>query len=501
MLRAEEEQPQPAMTPLLGKEGAVLEQQQPLEAIFPLKEETLDLGKAERTRRTSEILVLEETINEEHVDDDEDDWDKCPEYIHDKETGTFTPIIMRLPENVQQVLTVASCLGSLDTRLLQASTSSNEEEVSQCLATATENGLIKEMQGIHFFSTDDAKKDAHRAIPPRERGRFHVAIGRNLARNLAQDELEKHVSVVLLQFNRGLEYITNHGERKAIVVLCLRAVQWAVAASDFRSACHYSELGVLLLGPNSWTEEYDLSLALYNAFVEVLYCIANYEKMDSVVSEVLKNAKCFRDTLRVRSTRVFSLSSRCRMIEALEEGLDVLRHLGEAFPEKPRKYHVVVEFMRTQRALVRTSNEMILRMPLMEDVDKIAAMQMLNLTISNAYHTKPLMMVLIVTRMVQLTVRFGLSAVSAVGFAAYSAVFCMISKDKDQGYRYSQLALALLDKFQAREWIPRVYVFVYSETSTYKCRITKLCPHLQYAHQVGLETGDMEVSSSLVTPK
>jgi predicted ATPase len=181
------------------------------------------------------------------------------------------------------------------------------------------------------------------------------------------------------------------------------------------------------------------------------------------------------------------------MKEALEEGIDVLLHPGEKFPSRPRKYNVMIEFMRTQRVLVGISNEKILRMPLMEDVDKIAAMQMLNVIISSAYHANPLMVVLIVTRMVQLTVRFGLSAVSTVGFAAYSTVFCMLSKNKDQGFEYGQLALALLEIFQTREWIPRAYVLVYGETQTYKSHITELFHHLQHAHQVGLETGDIEV--------
>jgi predicted ATPase len=185
------------------------------------------------------------------------------------------------------------------------------------------------------------------------------------------------------------------------------------------------------------------------------------------------------------------------MTEALEEGIDVLRHLGEKFPVKPRTYHVMIEFMRTERVLEGNSNEKILRMPLMEDGDKIAAMQMLNLTISSAYRVNPLMVVFIVTRMVQLTVRFGLSAVSAVGFAAYSTVICMISKNKQQGFNYCQLALALLEKFQTREWIPRVYLFVYGETGTYRSHSIKLFHHLQHAHQVGLETGDMEVRLSL----
>jgi hypothetical protein len=59
------------------------------------------------------------------------------------------------------------------------------------------------------------------------------------------------------------------------------------------------------------------------------------------------------------------------MKEALEEGIDVLLHPGEKFPPRPRKYNVMIEFMRTQRVLVGNSNEKILRMLLMEEVDKL----------------------------------------------------------------------------------------------------------------------------------
>ena len=84
-------------------------------------------------------------------------------------------------------------------------------------------------------------------------------------------------------------------------------------------------------------------------------------------------------------------------------------------------------------------------------------------------------------------------AVSAVGFSFYAAISSMITKDVDGSYRYAELALALLDKFQAKEWLPRVYLGVYGHTYSYRQSLRSAYPKLQEAHETGLETGDVEV--------
>jgi predicted ATPase len=92
-----------------------------------------------------------------------------------------------------------------------------------------------------------------------------------------------------------------------------------------------------------------------------------------------------------------------------------------------------------------------------------------------------------------LTLLYGLSPVSAVGFGFYSAILSMITKDINGGYRYAKLALALLDKFHAKEWIPRVYMGVFGHAYSYRRSLRSAYPKLQEAHETGLETGDIEV--------
>ena len=391
-----------------------------------------------------------------------------------------------------EMLRIAACLGSFDETLWRSCTFLLEQD----LAAAVEKNVMKCVNGVYSFSSTTIEQEIYQGIPSAERWSLHLTLGRSLVDNLSQDELEEHFYTVLLQFHCGIEAITSQSERNAIAVLCLRATRVAVAASDFKAACDYADFGIMLLSGdhNHWKDEYELSLALYNDAAEVFHLSANYKRVDELIAAVMEHARNYRETLRVRSTRVNSLSSTNRLTEALEEGLDTLRHLGVKLPFKARMHHVSIEFLRTKRLLRGKTNEAVLRMPLMEDADKIAAMQMLNLLFPVAYHIDRVLFTLINLRLVRLTMHYGLSAISTVGFAAYSVMLVTLYRDKEEGFRYSQLALDLLEKFDVREYISRTYFFVYAEAYTFKYEIRHLCPYLQKACELGLQSGDVQVS-------
>jgi len=468
------------------------EEQDTGESSFPLDHCNIALEKIE-----DEYHRSNEGDNKARApNNDENSWSKRPCEMSTQEdtNGSHCFALNDLPERVLDVLKIAACLGSFDTRLLQVATSLSEEQLTGYLETAADKRMVKNIDGVNVFSSNVAEQDAYGLIPAGEtRCHLHLTIGRSLVQNLSQDELEAHIYTVLLQFHCGMQAITNDSERIVIAALCLRAIRWAVAGSEFLAASNYSEFGILLLPPHHWKDEYDLSLALYNASAEVFHLAANYERVDELVSAVLENARCFRDTLHVRATRVHSLSATNRMADALREGLDILKHLGVRFPSQPRKYHATIELLRTKRLLRGKTNEMILRMPLMEDTNKIAAMQILNLIFPVAYHLNRILFVLINLRLVRLTMHYGMCAISVVGFAAYSAMLVTLYQNKDEGFRYSELTLELLDKFGTREYIPRVYYFVYAEALTFKYEIRSLYTYLIQAYQVGLESGDVQV--------
>lgn len=118
-------------------------------------------------------------------------------------------------------------------------------------------------------------------------------------------------------------------------------------------------------------------------------------------------------------------------------------------------------------------------------------MQMLNLLFTYTFLGRADFLPFVVFRMIRLTIRYGVSAISAHGFSGYGVLLCG-SGDIEAGYRYGQLALRILNRFNAKEWLPRVYSMVYGMNMHWKTPLRLCLDPLKYAHKVGLETGDIE---------
>ena len=465
---------------------------------YSVTEQSMDLEQIARHRRHSinSIDGLQENTTGDKVP-----WgfvvDKEDGHVIDYADSQTTDVLMLVSEAERQVLRVAACLSSFDVRLLQASTRSNVNIVN-ILADTLKKGIVESANKEYTFASESFQSLLYRTIPSSENSHQHLIIGRNLVRNLSQQELEENYYTVLRQFHLGSESITDQSERYSIAALCLRATELAVHNGDFQSASLYVDFGVCLLRNNCWKDEYELSLALYNACAEIAYSDSKFERVKSLVQSVLENARCFRDTLRARASRIYVLSSQYKIPEAVEESLAVLAELGEPLPPNPKTRQVLFQFMATQRLLKGKTNEIILRMPCMTNSDKIAASQILNLAFPSTYRSRPLLFALIVLRLVRLTMRYGLSTVSAVGFGFYGSLLCSITGNIGEGDRFGELALALLDKFHAKEWIPRVYLGVFGHAGSYKLPLQEMYPHIEYAQKIAFETGDIEVSKSVI---
>ena len=69
-------------------------------------------------------------------------------------------------------------------------------------------------------------------------------------------------------------------------------------------------------------------------------------------------------------------------------------------------------------------------------------------------------------RMVQLTVKYGLTPASATGFAGYGLILCGIG-DFFNGNINGKIALRLLQHFDAKHLYPRVYAMYYGFISNW----------------------------------
>ncbi len=78
----------------------------------------------------------------------------------------------------------------------------------------------------------------------------------------------------------------------------LIAGQKAKAAAAFSNAKSYIEIGLALLGPESWSEQYELTLQLHNENAELAAFIGQYDQVTPTAELIHDNARRVLDQVR-----------------------------------------------------------------------------------------------------------------------------------------------------------------------------------------------------------
>ena len=393
---------------------------------------------------------------------------------------------------VQELLKVAACLGcALDVKLLSIALSA---PVSHYVSIAANRKLLIRDESGHniMFSNSVVQEAAYSLIPVDERQAVHLAIGRKIWRGLAENELSHHIPMILYQIKLGIHLVTNPKERYALASLHLQLAERSAKRSNFPEASVLLDSAVKLLGESHWREQYELSLSIFNSAAEVEYTRGNFDKVHVHVNAIILNARCLDDTLQARTTQIYTLIALDKMQLATDTALEALAQLGEKFPSRISKARLQIEFMRTSRLLQGESDEKLLRMPNMRDSRTAASMQLMNMVFSSAYMTNPMLGPMVCLRMVRLTLQHGLCSISSVAFGIYGMLLCSFKFDFKGGYRYGQLALKVLDRFGAKEWLPRVYAGVFGFIHGWVLPMKTALEPLLQSVQVALDTGDIE---------
>jgi predicted ATPase len=80
-------------------------------------------------------------------------------------------------------------------------------------------------------------------------------------------------------------------------------------------------------------------------------------------------------------------------------------------------------------------------------------------------------------------------------FATYAMVCISALEDFDSAFRFGDLSLELLGRFEGREYLPRVYAAYYGCIHPWRGHVSETLEPLLHANLVGLQTGDHEFSS------
>jgi predicted ATPase len=383
--------------------------------------------------------------------------------------------IQKLPPDTQKVLKLAACIGNrfnLDVLAVVSEKSISETASAlwdglqaglilpigesaykiPLLCKGNESLIIGNSQGTHSeintykvsykFLHDRVQQAAYSLIPSEEQKTTHLKIGQLLLHNTAQDTLEENVFDIVNQLNIGVEFITEQEEKYKLAQLNLMAARKAKAASAYEAAVMQLRVGLKLLAENSWQSNYDLTLALYVEAVEAEYLTTNYERSATLAEVVLQQASTLLERVKVYELQIQFYMAQNQMLKAIDTGLQVLDMLGVSLSNDVGDGDFVVELPE----LTDLDN-----IPEMTDPYQLAALRILMSVISSACAVKPDIVPVLVLTQTKLCVERGHSALAAFAYVFYGCFIYSMTGDINAGYHAGQLALKLLDKFNARE--------------------------------------------------
>ncbi len=410
----------------------------------------------------------------------------------------------KLPENTQQILRLAACIGAefnLDT--LSIVCEKSHKTVFQDLLTAIQVGLIQPLSELdenlliqeYKFLHDRVQQASYILIDESQKQIVHLQIGRNLLGKTLPERLSDRLFEIVDHLNHGIELVTDQLERNEIARLNLIAGQKAKAAIAYSMAKKYLVRGRAWLADSSWQTNYDLTLDLYLETTEVAYLCGELEQVESWVVVVLQAAKTVLDIVKVYEVKIQTDIAQNQPLEAINTGLQVLQQLGISFPETPTQSDIQLELDTITSLIGEQPIEDLLRLPEMTEPDKLAAMRILSSITIAAYVAAPDLMPLLVSKQVNLSIQSGNAIVSPFAYAFYGLILCGRSGNIEIGYEFGQLALNLLSHLNVHSLRARTLLIVNNFIIHWKEHIRNTVQPLLEAYQRGLEVGDLEFAA------
>ncbi|MBW4490088.1 MAG: AAA family ATPase [Trichocoleus desertorum ATA4-8-CV12] len=433
-------------------------------------------------------------------------WQWKIEKIQDVETTDNVVDLMvkklqQLSESTQNVLKLAACIGNtFDLSLLAIvnekslfSTATELWEALQVglvlpLSEAYKLVLMNELEGFeqassqeivvsYRFLHDRVQQAAYLLIPEDHKKETHLKIGRSLLKDIEAAEQEENIFDIVNQLNIGASLILHQNEKDELAQLNLLAGRKAKAAAAYETSLKYLDTGLALLPSNSWDCCYNLTADLYIEAIEVAYLNTHFETAEELAKVFLNHAQDLLQKAKVYEVKIQFYIAQNQLQPAIASSLEVLAMLGEPLSEEPPK---------------QVDIETLLDLPELTNPQKLAALRILMLLTPAALYANPALLPSIAFTMVNICIQYGNSPPAAYAYAFYGLILCGGRGNINPGYRYGQLGVRILERFNAKELKGKVSNMFNVFVRHWQEPVRNTIEPLREGVQSALETGDLE---------
>ncbi len=405
--------------------------------------------------------------------------------------------VEKLPAKTIEVLKVAACIGNrFDLQRLSLSMKMEENALQSLLQVALGEGLIISAASHYKFAHDRIQQTIYSLLSDEEQKQCHLNIGKALSAGVSDEDIYDHIFDLVNHWNIGADRISDRATKEFVANLNLLAGRKARASAAYQQAFLYFEKG-LVLSADGWDHNYNFTLQLYGEASEIAFLCGDMDRVEQLVGIILEKARDFNDSIRAYEVKIQKLIAGNKQTEAIELGLTILKRFNIRFPAHPGKFSTIIGLLKTNMMLRNKQSSFFEELPLMTDPGKLAAYRILSDLLSAGYFAAPNLVPLLIFKMVQLSVKEGLSPKSPFAFGALGYILSAYIGKVDEGINYGNISLNVSAKLKTEELTARLLMTYYVFLAHWKMRLYDINEELEKAFKSGLETGDNEYTSYL----
>jgi predicted ATPase/GAF domain-containing protein len=402
----------------------------------------------------------------------------------------MTGKIQRLPASTQTILKLAASVGNqFDLATLAVISQTSVDSVKTDLWEVLRGGLVVPLGENYKFVHDRIQQAAYSLIPVADRPALHWQIGQLLNTHLGET-LGNRLFEVVDHLNQGRSLATTTEAQMPLVRLNLQAGQKAKAAAAYQAALNYLRHGLACLPGDGWHTEYTLTLTLYEVAAESAYLAGEREQMQEWATDILKNTKSILDQVNIYKIQIQSVLVQTQYQEAIALARQILLLLGVSFPQTPNAADIEAALAKTKSLWQEQRIDELANLPRMTDPNSQAIMQLLSVVLTATYQGQPLLHLLVILTMVNLSIEYGNSEQSPTGYASYGVFFG--KAETDISYQFGTLALQVSEKFCTKSNHARNLHMVNIFIKPWHVHLRSLLPVIKEMHHDSLDSGELE---------
>lgn len=435
--------------------------------------------------------------------------------------------IQKLIPDAQKIIKIAACIGNhFDSQTLAIAADRPHRLVLQDLLPVLTEGLILPLTNNYKFAIVDTENEfsedfsidykflhdrvqqaAYVLIPESEKQVTHLKIGRQLFKKVRNHEkgdgrnlaIEEEAFRLVNHLNRGMGLIRDPEERIELAELNLIAGKKAKDSNAYAEAQKYLAIGIGLLPDAAWEIHYGLALRLYEAAAESAYLNIDFDECHRLVDRIVHHATHILDTIKSYKVKINAFTAQRKFHEVPIIVNSILIRLGEPIPTFPNEIQIGWELLGIELRTRLFGIEDWRDLPVMTDPNKLAAIRIMTSIATSAINLNPLLIGIVILRIVNLTLKYGVSSDSMIQGAAYGIIRWVAFQDIEGSYRTGLVSLQLIEKHNVISGASLTIAAFEACLRHWKEHLRASLPHFKKVIQQGIELGEYEAISFSVS--